>query len=258
MTFGIPDEWQDFERRHAAFLNAVLPPLMDAATRVLARTMDSENPHERLAFMLGRHVPEDFNEIFVLCANGYGIGALKLLRPMYERVVTMMYLIRNPEKTKDFIDWHLVEKQRTLNLLKDEGDEPTEYLTAEEIAQVKADYERVKGRFPKKQHSWTKLDLKSMARKVGVDKMYLSLCHWPTLQIHTTAIGMTSRIEATPERVTFRIGAQREDADRALLGAHTCLLLALDEHIRHFKLTVEIAPLVGAHKKYWDRDGPGS
>jgi hypothetical protein len=251
LTFGIPVEWRDFERRHAALLQSVLPPLMEASTRVLARKVESEHPHDRLVFMLGRHIPEDFNEIFVLAANGYGVGGLKLLRPMYERLVTMMYLIRNPERAEDFVDWHLIEKQRTLNLLKDEGDEPTNYLTAEEVAQVKADYERVKGRFPKKQRSWTKLDLKSMARKVGVEKMYLSLCHWPTLQIHTTAIGMTTRIEETDEGVVFKTGPQREEADRALLGAHTCLLLALDTHIRHFGLAVDLAPRIDEYKKYW-------
>ncbi len=256
LSFGIPDEWRDFERRHAHFLKSVVPPLMDAATQVFARAIESEHPNERVAFMLGRHVPEDFNEVFLLCANGYGIGALKLLRPMYERLVTMVYLLRNPSEIEDFIDWHLVEKHKTLNRLKDEGDEPTNYLTAEEIAEIETDYERVKGRFPRKQRSWTRLDLNSMARKVGLEKLYLSLCVWPTLQIHTTAIGMTARIEETGGTVTFKIGARREEANRALLGAHTCLLLALEEHARHFGLALDPGPLFAQHKDYWDRAEP--
>jgi hypothetical protein len=256
LTFGIPAEWQDFERRNARLLGEILPPLMDAATRMVARTLDSEQQHERLVFMLGRHVPEDFNEIFILAANGYGVGALKLLRPMYERLVTMMYLIRNPEKAKDFVDWHFVEKHKTLNLLKDEDDDPTNYLTAEEVEQFKADYKRVKDRFPKRQHSWINLDLKSMARKVGVENMYLSLCHWPQLQIHTTIIGMTVCLEATTEGVAFKTGAQRDEADRALLGAHTCLLLALDELNRYFNLNVDLAPLIEIYKTHWNQREP--
>jgi hypothetical protein len=256
LTVGLPEELQDFEHRHEKLLGAVLPPLMDAATQVFARAMESEHPHERLAFMLGRHVPEDFNEIFLLAANGYGIGAVKLLRPMYERVVTMMFLIRNPEKAQDFFDWVLVEKQKTLNHLKDEGDDPTNYLTAEEIEQVKAEYEHVRHKFPKKAHSWINLDLKSMARTVGVGRMYLGLCHWPTLQVHTTLIGMTARMEITAEGgVSFKIGAQRKEADLALLGAHFCLLLALDSHVRHFGLAVDLAPRFGDYKTYWDRPG---
>ena len=253
LSFGIPDEWRDFERRHEHFLKYVLPPLSDAATRVFARTIESGHPHERVAFMLGRHVPEDFSEILLLCANGYGMGALKLLRPIYERVVTMVYLLRNASEIERFMDWRLVEKRKMLGRLKDEGDEPTNYLTAEEIAQIETDYQQVQGKFPKKPRSWSRLDLKTMAGKVGLETLYLSLCVWPTWQIHTTAIGMTARIEATAETVSFKIGAQREVADRALLGAHTCLLMALAEHAQHFGLTVDTAPLFAQHKGYWDR-----
>jgi len=256
VSFGIPNEWREFERRHAHLLQAVLPPLFDAATKVFARTIESEHPHERIALMLGRHVPEDFNEVFLLCANGYGIAALKLLRSMYERVVTMVYLLRNPSEIEAFTDWHLVEKRKMLNRLKDEGDEATNYLTAEEVAQIEADYERVSAKFPKKQRSWTRLDLRSMARKVGLDTLYLSLYVWPSWQIHTTAIGMTARVEETEEAVSFKIGPQREDADRALLGAHTCLLMALAEHTQHFGLAVSPTPLFAQHKDYWDRAAP--
>jgi len=254
-TFGVPAEWRDFEQRHKGLLEEVLPPLMDVCNQVVSRKMESEHLHERLVFMLGRHVPEDFNEIFLLSAHGYGIAALKLLRPMYERVVTIMYLIRNPEQAENFVNWLLVEKHKTLNLLMDEGDDPAKYLTPEELAQVEANYARMKTRFARKQHSWTKLDLKSMANKVGVGKMYLSLCYWPTLQIHTTLIGMMARVEATAGSVAFKVGAQRGEADRALLGAHTCLLLALDALIRYFKLPVQKgAQLLTTYKEYWNRE----
>jgi hypothetical protein len=258
-TFGIPDEWQDFERRHQLLLDKVLPPLMDACNQMVSRRMESQGLHDIVVFLLGRHVPEDFTEIMLLCANGYGTAAVRLLRPMYERVVTMMYLIGNPEKAQDFVDWLLVEKRKTLNLLRDEGGDPAKYFTPEELAQIEADYDRVKARFPKRQNSWSRLDLKSMARKVGIGNMYVSLCHWPTFQVHTTLIGMMARVDATAGSVGFRVGAQREDADRALLGAHTCLLLALDSLSRHFGLPIEKGEqLVPMYKEYWDRDIPAS
>jgi hypothetical protein len=55
--------------------------------------------------------------------------------------------------------------------------------------------------------------------------------------------------------VRFKIGPQREEVDRALLGAHTCLLMALAENARHFKLAIDPAALFAQHKSYWDR-GP--
>src|SRR2546427_4855860 len=67
-TFGIPDEWQDFERRHQLLLDKVLPPLMDACNQMVSRRMESQGLPDIVVFLLGRHVPEDFTEIMLLCA----------------------------------------------------------------------------------------------------------------------------------------------------------------------------------------------
>lgn len=255
LTVGLPEEWQDFEHRHERLLRAVLPPLMDAATQVFARTIESEHPHERLAFVLGRHLPEDFSDIFLLCGNGYGIGALKLLRGLYERVVAMTYLLRHPEKAEDFADWHLIEKQTLVNHLKGDGDDPAKYFTSAELDEIRDTAGRIKDRFPKGHRSWTELDLKSMARAVGLDAYYTIFYYWPTLHTHPTAIGMTARMQLTTDGVSFKVGPQRNDADHALMGAHCCLLLALNVCVRHFGLAVDLAPRVEDYKTYWDRLG---
>ena len=39
-------------------------------------------------YTLGRMAVDDFSELVVLAGNGWGIGALKTLRGMYERIVT--------------------------------------------------------------------------------------------------------------------------------------------------------------------------
>jgi len=64
---------------------------------------------------------------------------------------------------------------------------------------------------------------------------------------------MAARVEETAEAVTFKVEAQRDIADRALLGAHTCLLSAIEEHARHFGLAVDSAALFAQHKDYWDQ-----
>ena len=64
---------------------------------------------------------------------------------------------------------------------------------------------------------------------------------------------MTARVEATDDGVSFKIGPQRDEADRALMGAHCCLLLALDEHVRHFQLPMDLTPRRDEYVKYWER-----
>jgi hypothetical protein len=43
--------------------------------------------------------------IVLLATHGYGIGAMKLLRPLYERVVSALYLMDHPDEVRDFADY---------------------------------------------------------------------------------------------------------------------------------------------------------
>src|SRR5262245_29763237 len=58
---------------------------------------------QRVVFYLGWICIDDFGEITVLAGNGRGIGALKILRGMYERVVTAFYLAKVPAEARNFI-----------------------------------------------------------------------------------------------------------------------------------------------------------
>jgi hypothetical protein len=49
---------------------------------------------DRVVFYLGRVAADDFSELLILSGNGYGIGALKVLRGMYERVVTAAFIMK--------------------------------------------------------------------------------------------------------------------------------------------------------------------
>lgn len=54
-----------------------------------------------------------------MCENGYGFGGLRLLRSMYERAVTLAYLMRNSNEIEDFLDYFLVTQRKTLNKSKE-------------------------------------------------------------------------------------------------------------------------------------------
>jgi hypothetical protein len=56
----------------------------------------ADGPEDRTVFVLGRLCMEDFFEIIQLAGNGYGFGALKLVRSLYERAVTMAFLSGQP------------------------------------------------------------------------------------------------------------------------------------------------------------------
>src|SRR3989338_10311282 len=107
IRFGVPDEWGNFAKEHKPFLER-FHNLKAALELCFLRTGSSSEPADKVLFFLGRLSYEDFMEILLLCGNGYGIGALKILRGMYERVVTARYLHFHPEETESFLDFHWI------------------------------------------------------------------------------------------------------------------------------------------------------
>jgi hypothetical protein len=55
-------------------------------------------------------------------------------------------------------------------------------------------------------------------------------------QLHPSLHSIAGRLEVTEESVTFKHGAQREDADRAFITSHALLLNVIDLQIEHFGL----------------------
>src|ERR1700683_336136 len=103
-TFGYPDQWEAFEKRNAKFIEH-FPTLKRALDTAFIREFTTRTPADRAIHFLGRLCIEDFMELLCLAGNGYGIGAMKLLRGLYERVVTAAYLAKNPDEAELFLDF---------------------------------------------------------------------------------------------------------------------------------------------------------
>ena len=137
------------------------------------------------------------------------------------------------------------EKQTFLNHLRKDGDDPVKYFEDEELAEIAEAAGQIKDRLPKP------LDLRSMAAVVDLDAYYTIFYYWPSLYTHPTAMGMSALTQLTNDGVSFKDGPKRQDADRALMGSHCCLLLALKVHIHYFGVAIDLAPRLENYKKYW-------
>jgi hypothetical protein len=72
--------------------------LWDAMNLAFSRKQVMDTQIEKFVYFYGNLVAEDFMEIFLMAANGYGYGAMKLLRSMYEHIVTLRYLHDHPDE----------------------------------------------------------------------------------------------------------------------------------------------------------------
>jgi hypothetical protein len=99
--------------------------------------LTDEEVAERVAFYLQRAAYEDFGELLILAGNGMGIGAKKTLRSFYERLVTAMFIAKNPPEARIFLDHADVEKGKVLNrMIATVPELLSKELTPEEIKRI--------------------------------------------------------------------------------------------------------------------------
>jgi Family of unknown function (DUF5677) len=101
---------------------------------------------DRVVFGLGRIIADDFGELLLLSGNGYGIGAYKILRGMYERLVTTAFIAKNPPEARPFIEDDAVKKwklwQQAIEVMPDLKNN----IPREKIDSLEAEYKRVKAK----------------------------------------------------------------------------------------------------------------
>jgi hypothetical protein len=261
VQFGLPDEWEHFATSHHLFLER-FPKLKEAMNIALIRQGTTSEPVDRVVFFSGRLCAEDFMEILLLCGNGYGIGALKIVRGMYERCVTARYLHLHPEETEAYFDFHWLSQYKLARAIKQTFGE--EALPGEKWDELKANRDRVRPGFivrvcdqcgaTGENFTWSRLDFVSMARAAGdVGQLIVPGYYLPTRQAHSTVAALLSRIKLTETgAMDFDERPQRDDADTALITAHNLILNILDLQKEHFKLGSLEEPLQKCFRDFLD------
>jgi Family of unknown function (DUF5677) len=113
-------------------------------------------------------------ELFLMAANGYGYGAMKLLRSMYEHTVTLKYLHDHPDELQAFFDFDRVQQYRLMKPILETFGESV--MPTDIVSETERRYAGVKDKFMVKScksktcderrvgHTWSKLDFVSMAK----------------------------------------------------------------------------------------------
>jgi len=262
---GFPDEWNAFFQRHPSW-PTVLKNLRKVMEQIFIRDVELKSPAEKTIFFMGRLCVEDFNEIFVLAGNGYGFGSMKILRGLYERVVTLAYLSMNQDEATHFLEYDHIHRGRLLHHAKSFFGDLENYIPRTAIAEAEKNFKKYKGKFAQTKckkcntkeimHSWSKLDLASMAKKTGIDALYFPGYYYPTLQAHATAASVMYRLKSTEGNpVTFDERSQPDAADRSLIVAHNLIIRLADIQNDFFGLNLaeELQLLRDDFSLIWDR-----
>jgi hypothetical protein len=256
LEYGYREEWSAFATRHSEFTRRFgnIEKALDAA---FLRTHQTTELAERTVYFLGRLAVEEFMEILLLCGNGYGIGAQKLVRGMYERAVTARYLYKYPDEVENYLAFHRVTDHKFL--LAIQSTMGHDVFSKEQTEEIERDFKAVKAQFmvpdcktcetTRLNHTWSRVDIVSMARMSddSLWRLIVPAYYLPTREFHSTMGAIFSRLDAEPaakeEGLIFDGAAQRDRADQSLITAHNILLNVLDLQKDCFRIQ-ELEPLL--------------
>jgi hypothetical protein len=152
-----------------------------------------------LGFMTSTQI--DANDLMTLSYGDSHYGAQYFLRAIFERIVTLKYLSRNPNKVEDFLNYDAVDWEQILKGIQ--------HLTGMKVGKpawsnisTRAAEARKKNKQEKclvcggqRPTSWTTLNTKDMAEVVGMGHLYLNCYIFPSKLMHPTIWGTRNRIK---------------------------------------------------------------
>ena len=202
-----------------------------------------------ICFSLGETCRQDFLEILFLAVNGYGTAAYKLLRGLYERAVTMAYIMKHPEKAERFHKFSAIHDAKSaeaaLVLVSEEDfDNAIAPFTIRQIRELR---EHVKPEFLITQchkcgrkglaFTWD-TDLASMAKDVGAPYLlyYMPAYIHPSLHIHATFASLSESSLGDRRRDE----KNRADFDGAVMIAARLFLDVMRSQDEFFSLNLKI------------------
>ena len=244
--YGFADACSDFDRRHPQW-SAVMSRLWDAMNLAFSRRQIMDSQIEKFVYFYGNLVTEDFMELFLMAANGYGYGAMKLLRSTYEHTVTLKYLHDHPDELQAFFDFDRVQQYKLMKPILETFGESV--MPPDIVSETERRYAEVKDKFMVKScksktcdekrvgHAWSKRDFVSMAKTTGaIGSVIVPGYFIPLRHAHSTLRAMMERLEKRDGYLGFERESQAGEADQALMTAHNCVLVALEIQDERFKI----------------------
>lgn len=270
MGFGSEQEWISFNQNFPKFVETY--PALEALRDKTFQRSGIGDKLSRTIFGLGRVCSEDFQQSLLLCGNGFGIGAMQMVRGMYERQVTASYLSSHPEEVDSFLNYHFVQRRKAKNHLKEayRGDAAgLERIIPKELQEeIELEFENVKEQFTETicepcektriMLSWSKHHTGVLASKGKQDlhQLYYYQYFRPTMYSHSTVSSLLARMVLNVEgHISFEAEGQRRHVEEALIGAHNLLLNVFDLQNKHFELGLQadIDQCFEDYKACWKR-----
>ncbi len=232
------NNWASFTQAMPEFVDVFHAAFRAIPQLVLDTTpADSDDAGLLVCELVTASMP-DLDDIMLLCCKDRHWGALKLLRSLFERTVTLKYLAQNREEVQAFLafdaaDWNAVlsgiEKRYGI---KAKAETLTRFDAAAKDVRDKFRQEPCEKCRMRKQTSWTPRSSLELAQKTGLEYLHFEAFVLPSKFIHTTYFGTRhlSRESPTPMHNTLK-------------ATHALAVETILVHQRYFKGDPLVSPL---------------
>lgn len=159
-----------------------LPGIVELTDRVTINpNVEDADPDRQAANVLMVELAklsfEDFDEVVLLCANNHPRGALKILRGLFERSVTLLEINKNPASAKLFYEYTHIDRFKLATQMEREF--PGKFFTPEKLAEIKAARDAVKDNYTG--NSWIQCGIVELARQNGLGGSILIHAYYDAL-----------------------------------------------------------------------------
>jgi hypothetical protein len=182
----------------------------------------------------------DINDLMTLTHHDSHRNAQKILRTIFERVVTLKYIAENPNEAKRFMDYDAIDTQQVLNGIKEitglSLNEPARTNLSKAAEEAKRAYKQEKCQTcgKPKYLGWSSLNSKDMADRVNLGHMHLHAFLMPSKLIHPSYWGLRETVsKSSPMYNTMNC-------------VHELMVQLVLIHRRHFVRPTRVTPLMDA------------
>jgi hypothetical protein len=228
-VFGFEEFWSKIYGKYKHYFDAINDLICLGNEIVEAAEKNASEPVANVICALTRATMSGACEAVLLCGNGCGTGAMKIVRGMYESRWMAEYLRRNPEEAKDYLEFSKVLLWRRLKWAEEYK---ANSVPPEALEKAEADYKQVRGQFTdsngKVRHQWCKKSIGSIAKEIGREKEY-ELPYSIACSIHHGNFeGLAAQWVSGEGAATPNVPPSKDWVKRALTAAWANLWFALN------------------------------
>jgi hypothetical protein len=190
----------------------------------------SDDDHANVCVNQCRVAWEMLNSIHCVIAYDYGLASASLCRNLFEIVIGTIFLIENPAKLRDFIDYGKVVAYEVLEATP--GTDP-KYM---EAFKLKADYDNLKKRFGREQ--WHGKSIRALADACGMKVLYDSFYKECSAVVHGDAF-VTLSYKGSAWGLSRDIQGWSSYCDMAMDFSYTAMATLYHRAVHRLKLPFE-------------------